>query len=68
MKDIDVGYNIKLIRKSLNLTQKEFAEKLGLTRSYIQHWECNDSKPNFECLRKMKEVFNISYDEIIDGI
>jgi len=68
MKNIDVGYNIKLIRKTLNLTQKEFGEKLNVTRSCIQHWESNDTEPNLSALRKMKEVYNISYEEIIDGV
>ena len=64
----DVGYNIRLIRKSLNLTQEQFADKLGVTRSAVQHWEDNYRQPGIDMLRKMKEVYNISYEEIIDGV
>ncbi len=62
------GENIKQIRKSLNLTQKQFAEKLGVSRSQVERWEVFNSEPDFKTMRKMKELFGISYEEIIDGI
>ncbi len=66
--EINIGNNLKLIRKSLKLTQSEFANKIEVSRSCVQHWETNYTEPSIQNLRKMKEVFNISYDEIIDGI
>ncbi len=63
-----VGENIKLIRKSLNLSQREFGEKLGVSRSCVERWEVDNTEPDFKAMRKMKEVFGISYEEIIDGI
>ena len=68
MKKIDFGKNIKNIRLSLNLTQLKFGELIGVSGSCIQHWETNYTEPDLTALRKMKEVFGISYDEIIDGI
>lgn len=62
------GENIRQIRKSLQLTQKEFANKLGVSRSCVERWEVFNSEPDFSAMRKMKEIFGISYDEIIDGI
>jgi len=62
------GKNIKTIRLSLNLTQQQFAEKLNISRSCVKHWENDETLPNLYMLRKMKEVFGISYEEIIDGI
>jgi len=63
----NTGYNIRQIRKSLNISQEEFANKLNISRSTIQHWENNYTEPNLDALRKMKQVFGVSYDEIIDG-
>lgn len=63
-----VDKNIKLIRNSLNLTQKQFGDKLGVHRSTVERWEAYNVEPDFKTLRKMKEVFGISYEEIIDGI
>lgn len=68
MKEQNFGKNIKIARTSLNLTQKQFAEKIGVSRSTINHWENNEALPNLYMLKKMKEVFGISYEEIIDGI
>lgn len=65
---IDSGKSLRLIRQSYNLTQKEFGEKIGVSASCVQHWEANYSEPSFDSMRKMKEIFNISYDEIIDGV
>ena len=68
MKEINVGLNIKILRLSYNLTQSKFGQKIGVSDSCIQHWETNYTKPDLSALRKMKEVFGISYEEIIDGI
>ena len=62
------GENLKQIRKSLSLTQKQFAEKLGVSRSCVERWEVFNSEPDFATMRKMKEIFGISYEEIIDGM
>ncbi len=68
MNSKNSGDNIKIIRRSLNLSQKSFGEKLGVSRSVVERWEVLNSEPNFATMRKMKEVFGVSYDEIIDGI
>lgn len=68
MKKVNVGKNIKTIRLSLNLTQKQFGQKMEVSRSTINHWENGEALPNVFMLRKMKQVFGISYEEIIDGI
>lgn len=67
MQKIDVGKNIREIRKSLGLTQEEFAKKIGLSRATVQHWEVNYTEPNLDALREMNRVFGIEYSEIIDG-
>lgn len=38
--------NFALIRKSLKLTQEEFAELIGTSVSNIQNWEQGLSSPN----------------------
>lgn len=68
MKKVNVGENIRNLRLSYKLTQEKFGKAIGVSGSCIQHWEANYTEPDFEALRKMKEVFGISYEEIIDGI
>lgn len=63
-----IGNNIKEIRNSLKLTQKEFADKIGVSRPTVEHWENNYTEPDITALKTIKRIFNVSYDEIIDGI
>ncbi len=37
---------IKKFRLSLQLTQEEFARKLGISRSTVAKWECGDFRPS----------------------
>lgn len=61
------GEIIKQIRKTANLSQKQFGEKLGVSRSCVERWEVNNVEPDFEAMRKLKSIFGVSYEEIIDG-
>ncbi len=38
------GEEIKKIRKSLNLTQEEFAHQLGVTLSTVNRWETKKTR------------------------
>ena len=67
-KIYNLSKNIKIIRLSLNLSQEQFAEKLGVGRATIGHWETGYSLPDITNIIKIKETFNVSYEEIIDGI
>lgn len=66
-KEYSIGKNIRQIRKSLFLTQEEFASKIGVSRSAVQHWETAYTEPDLDAIKTIKKVFNISYDELIDG-
>ena len=60
------GENIKEIRLQLNLTQEQFAEKIGYSYQLIGSWENNRSFPNLITLKKIHEIFGIDYDEMFD--
>lgn len=50
----DTATNIKKIRKDLKMTQKEFAEYLGLCKTTVGKWECASSyipRKNYISLR-----------------
>lgn len=68
MKNVSIGANIRNLRLSCKLTQEQFGKSIGVSGSCIQHWETNYTEPDLHALRKIKEVYNISYEEIIDGI
>lgn len=47
--------NIKAIRETALLTQKEFAEELGVSLSCVTKWEMEVRKPSFRQQRKILE-------------
>ena len=40
------GYQVKKIRLSVNLTQEEFAHRLGVTLCTVNRWENNKTMPS----------------------
>lgn len=57
--------NIKKLRKSRGLTQKEIAEELGITQPTYQQWESGKRSPTGETLEKLADFFNVSTDFLL---
>lgn len=51
--------NLKILRKELNLTQRELAENLGIKRSSIGAWEEGRAYPPIPILIKLSEYLRI---------
>ena len=62
-----IGQFIKKIRQDNNLTQKELADKLGVTYQAVSKWENGKNVPDIAILKEMSKMFNIDIDEILDG-
>ena len=62
-----VGKFIKEIRKKNNLTQKDLAEKYGVTYQAVSKWENGKNIPDISLIREMSKDFNISVEDILDG-
>lgn len=58
---------IKEYRESLNLTQKELGEKLGLSSVAILKYEKGLSQPSVDTLKNLSKIFAVSVDTIIDN-
>lgn len=63
--DMNIGEKIQTIRKENNLSQEEFAEKLGVSRQAISKWELGDSIPDIAKIALISKIFDISTDSII---
>lgn len=59
--------NLKEIRKSCNLTQKQVATLLNVVESCYANWEQGRTEPNIESLRKLGVIFNCSIEDLING-
>ncbi|WP_270545615.1 helix-turn-helix domain-containing protein [Clostridium butyricum] len=63
-----MGTNIRNIRKELNLTQKEFAEKLGISRSNLSDIENGRNKGhNTDIILKVSKISGRSVNEILNS-
>ncbi len=58
--------NLKQIRKSANITQKDVADKIGVNRTTYTKWETGVTEPPFSCILDMIDLFNESGDIKID--
>jgi DNA-binding transcriptional regulator YiaG len=50
-----VTERIKRVRRDLGLSQKEFADLVGVSERSVQHWE-SGKKPQPKALRRLAEV------------
>lgn len=53
------------LRKELNLTQEEFAQKIGYTRTAISAWEIGRNEPSNADTVKIANFFNVSTDYLL---
>ncbi|CDE90913.1 MAG: helix-turn-helix domain-containing protein [Clostridia bacterium] len=61
---IKIGKNIQKIRKSNGYTQEKLAEEIEVSVRYISDIEQDKSKPSYEVLIKICNVFQISLDQV----
>ena len=61
------GAFILQLRKEYPLTQKQLAEKLGITDKAVSRWETGKSYPDIEMLVSIGEVFSVSVNELLCG-
>ena len=62
-----IGKLIKEIRKRNNLTQKELADKYGVTYQAVSKWENGKNMPDVSLIKQMSKDFNIGIDDILEG-
>lgn len=67
MNQEKIGNFIKEIRKKNNLTQRELAEKLGVTYQAVSKWETGLNIPDIGIIRQISKIYNVDINEILDG-
>lgn len=55
----------KQLRLSVNLTQAEMAQRLGISKSTISMYENGNREPDFETLEKIADFFQIDVDYLL---
>ena len=63
---MDLGKKLKELRKSFNLTQEEFAKRIGVSRVNYTRYETGKVRPDYETVIKIADFYDISLDELFD--
>ncbi|MDD2235353.1 MAG: helix-turn-helix transcriptional regulator [Desulfitobacteriaceae bacterium] len=56
---------LKMLRRKMNLTQKELGEKIGLSNKTISNYEKRDRQPDNETLLKLANFFDVSVSYLL---
>ncbi len=59
------GNTLKTLRIKHNLTQKQLADKLGLTKSVISAYETGLRMPSYDVLISLARIFKTSTDYLL---
>lgn len=62
---MNLGENIKKLRKDKNLSQEQLAEMINVSRQAISKWESNKACPDMENLILLREIFNVTLDDLV---
>lgn len=63
-----IGTNIRYLRLSVNMKQKELAERLGIDCNKLSFYETNRSTPPIEILNKICDEFKVHSDIFFSDI
>lgn len=62
---LSIGENIKLFRKSKDITQEQLAEMLNISAQSVSRWELGICYPDMELLPMLAEIFEITVDKLL---
>ena len=64
---MNLGENIKKIRKDNHLSQEELADKLNVSRQSVSKWENGDAYPEMDKMVQICKLFNVNIDDLINN-
>ena len=67
MDDESIKKNIIIARKKLRMTQKDVADRLGITRNSYRRIECGDTVLINSYIHKLAEILDMSDEELVLG-
>lgn len=67
MSDFDVGSRLKAIREESGLSQRELAQRAGVTNGLVSLIERNKTSPSITSLRKILEILGMTLAEFFDS-
>lgn len=65
MEKSSFSSRIKKLRSIQNLTQTEFADKIGTTQATLSSYENTDKTPSLDIVKNIAEIFTVSIDWLL---
>lgn len=62
---VDFGNTLKELRQKAGLTQKQLADKMGITASVVSYYELSERNPSPEVLVKLASIFHVTTDFLL---
>jgi len=63
---MDIGKQLRLVRESHQILQKDLATSAGLDKSYISKLERGLADPTFSTLNKIAKAYNLSVAHLLN--
>lgn len=65
-KKYDIGIRIRKFRQLLGISQKELANRIGVSNSRVSNWEQGINRPDADIIAKLCVALNVSPSELLD--
>lgn len=62
-----IGENIRKLRRELNLTQQEFAERIGTVQNTVTGYETSRRNPSNQVITLICREFNVNRNYLLTG-
>lgn len=62
---MDIGNRIAKLREDQGWTQEHTANKLGISRAALSHYEKNRREPDTDTLKKFAELYHVTIDYLV---
>ena len=60
------AYNLRMLRRALNLTQRELADKVGISWEMISRYENGKSMPDWETFLRLAKILRVAPSRLLD--
>lgn len=64
---MSLGERLYELRKSKHLSQEQVAEQLNVTRQTISKWETDESKPDFDKIVPICNLYGVTSEQLLTG-
>lgn len=61
----EFGDNLRQLRKNRELTQKDFGDKIGLSKAVVSKYENGMGYPSFDMLVRIAQYFGVTTDYLL---